>query len=62
MEQGEITAMDLRDTVMIALMGKNPANGMALKPRDKRIKEARTRLEWIIECANRGRVPADMPF
>lgn len=58
----EITAKDLHDTVVLALMGKNPANGMKLGPRNKRVKEARTRLEWILECANRGRLPNDLPF
>lgn len=58
----EITAKDLHDTVMIALMGKNPANGMKLSPRDKRLKAARALLEWLLECANRGILPEDMPF
>jgi len=39
---------------MISLAGKNPENGMKLKPRDKRIKHARVRLEQILEWANDG--------
>lgn len=50
----EITAKDLKNVVMIALMGKNPENGMKLKPRDKRIREGRVVLEYYLEWINRG--------
>lgn len=52
-EKQEVTAKDLRDVVMLALMGKNPANGMKLKPRDKRIAAARTKLEEYLDKINR---------
>lgn len=43
---------------MIALMGKNPENGMKLKPRDKRIREGRVKLEEYLEWINRGKKAA----
>ena len=56
------TLPDVWRAVQIGMCQRNPANGMKLKPRDRRIGAARSYLEALVESANRGLVPEGLPF
>ncbi len=58
----EFTFADIWRAVQVGVCQRNPANGMKLKPCDRRIGAARAYLEALVESANRGVLPEGMPF
>lgn len=61
-EQEPIDARFLYDIVKMALECRRPENNMKLNPRSAVVKGAKLMLEKIIQAANRGWIPEDMPF